>query len=214
MEQCTTRQNIEEAADIPHKAVKALCESGVPLHQTDGPIGELIRQLCPAARTMCKSSKMYEKYLPEVYGAQIANMRRDVANVPISLTVDETTEVHGDPATGTLVTYYTDDAEKDCCSALVGFTVSDEYNSAKIAFIVNNVLWVNHGMTLLLYVSDSASYMTKTVDDLHAAQRVDFFHIKDPCHLIHAAVSHALSQPEKRNMYDFVIKAGAVLKYG
>ncbi|KAJ1105145.1 hypothetical protein NDU88_002553 [Pleurodeles waltl] len=164
---------------------------------------------------MCKSIQMYEKCIPEVFHAQIANISWAVANVPISLTIDETTEVHGDPAIGTFVTYYTDDAEKGRRSGLVDVIVYDDCNSAKIALIVNYVLqklgksWHD----LVSKCSDSASYMTKAVNDLHAAQRDNFIHIKDPCHLIHAAVSHALSQPENRDMYEFVIKAGAVFEY-
>lgn len=67
---------------------------------------------------------MYEKYLPEVFEAQLGSIKQAVANVPILLTIDETTEVHGDPAIGTLVTYYCDDEEKGRRSALVDVTVS------------------------------------------------------------------------------------------
>ncbi|KAG0427749.1 hypothetical protein HPB47_025214 [Ixodes persulcatus] len=47
---------------------KPLLETaGIPLHQTDGPLGSLFRDKCPAARTMPSSTQMYRKYLPEVY---------------------------------------------------------------------------------------------------------------------------------------------------
>ncbi|KAG0437047.1 hypothetical protein HPB47_017621 [Ixodes persulcatus] len=95
MEDCLTRgkSRREDADDIRHKFCRALCQVGIPFHQTDGPLGSLFRDKCPAARTMPSSTQMYRKYLPKVYEHDLETIKEAVKNRPISLTIDETPEL-------------------------------------------------------------------------------------------------------------------------
>ncbi|KAH9360734.1 hypothetical protein HPB48_020213 [Haemaphysalis longicornis] len=99
----------KDADDITHKFCRALCQAGISLHQTDGPLGSLFREKCPAARTMPSSTQMYRKYLPEVCEHDLETIKEAVKNRPISLTIDEMPELHGRPAVAVLVTFYDDE---------------------------------------------------------------------------------------------------------
>ncbi|KAG0433678.1 hypothetical protein HPB47_019715 [Ixodes persulcatus] len=89
---------------------KPRLETGIPLHQTyDGPLDSLFCDKCPAARTMPSSTQMYRKYLPEVYEHDLETIKEAVKNRPISLTIDETPELHGRPEVAVLVTFYDDE---------------------------------------------------------------------------------------------------------
>lgn len=111
MEDCLTRSKShrEDADDSTQKFCQALCQTGIPLHQTDGPLGSLFQDKCPAARTMPSSTQMYRKYLPEVYEHDLETIKEAVKNHPISLTIDKTPELCGRPAVAVLVTFYDDE---------------------------------------------------------------------------------------------------------
>ncbi|KAG0435007.1 hypothetical protein HPB47_018737, partial [Ixodes persulcatus] len=74
----------KEGNDIAHEFCRALCQAAIPLHLTDGPLGDLFRRRCPAARTMPTSSQMYKKYLPDVYQSDVAAIRDAIRDSPIA----------------------------------------------------------------------------------------------------------------------------------
>ena len=48
----TGRKRKEEAMDINHEFVRAVCYSGLPFAVLEGPVADLVKRFCPAAHTM------------------------------------------------------------------------------------------------------------------------------------------------------------------
>ncbi|CAN7946846.1 unnamed protein product [Ixodes hexagonus] len=105
---CITRvsRKKDDADDVAHRFCRAPCKAGISLKKTDGPLGELFRNMCPAARTMPSAAMMYRKYLPDVFARDLSAVQEQCKNRPISLTVDETPELRGRPAVAVLVTFF------------------------------------------------------------------------------------------------------------
>ncbi|KAG0438365.1 hypothetical protein HPB47_017041, partial [Ixodes persulcatus] len=66
--------------DIAREFCRSLCQGGLALHQADGPVGELFRTRCPAARTLPALDQLYKKYLPEVYAKDVDTVTQLVAD--------------------------------------------------------------------------------------------------------------------------------------
>ncbi|KAH9363165.1 hypothetical protein HPB48_011867 [Haemaphysalis longicornis] len=137
MEDCLTRSKShrEDADDSTQKFCQALCQTGIPLHQTDGPLGSLFQDKCPAARTMPSSTQMYRKYLPEVYEHDLETIKEAVKNHPISLTIDKTPELCGRPAVAVLVTFY-DDEVPGCRTLMADLQVLQQRNAVYIGMLI------------------------------------------------------------------------------
>lgn len=216
MEDCLTRSKSrrEDADDITHKFCRALCQAGIPLHQTDGPLGSLFRDKCPAARTMPSSTQMYRKYLPEVYEHDLETIKEAVKNRPISLTIDETPELRGRPAVAVLVTFY-DDEVPGRRTLMADLQVLQQCNAVSIGMLIQEVLQklAKSLSDVCVLCSDSASYMQKLHRDMQQSH-TEFraLHFKDPCHLLNNILEEGLKVDCFKGARDFVVHFPALLK--
>ncbi|EEC17859.1 carrier protein, putative [Ixodes scapularis] len=146
---------------------KPRLETGIPLHQTDGLLGSLFREKCPAARKMPSSTQMYQKYLPEVYKHDLETIKEAVKNRPISLTINETPELRGRPAVAVLVTFYDDEVRASPAIAL-GYQRSyqnslDAFRTIFLAHGLRRGLWCAGGANVLRLSLGSAVQMSAYV---------------------------------------------------
>ncbi|KAG0432014.1 hypothetical protein HPB47_021251 [Ixodes persulcatus] len=193
---------------------KPRLETGIPLHQTDGPLGSLFRDKCPAARTMPSSTQMYRKYLPEVYERDLETIKEAVKNRPISLTIDETPELRGRPAVAVLVSFYDDDVPGRRI-LMADLQILQQCNAVSIGMLIQEVLQklVKSLGDVCVLCSDSASYMQKLHRDMQQSY-TEFraLHFKDPCHLLNNILEEGLKMDCFMGARDFVVHFPALLK--
>ncbi|KAG0445249.1 hypothetical protein HPB47_017801 [Ixodes persulcatus] len=189
--------------------------AGIPLHQTDGPLGSLFRDKFPAARTMPSSTQMYRKYLPEVHEHDLETIKEAVKNRPISLTIEETLELRGRPAVAVLVTFY-DDEVPGRRTLMADLQVLEQCNAVSIGTLIQEVLQkiAKSLSDVCVLCSDSASYLQKRHRDMQQSH-TEFraLHFKDPCHFLSNIFEEGLKMDcFIKETRDFVVRFPAILK--
>lgn len=199
--------------DIAHEFCRSLCQGGVVLHQADGPVGELFRTRCPAARTLLASDQLYKKYLPEVYAKKIETVTQLVANRRVSATINETPEMHGRPGVALLFTFSDPDSSFLKKTVLANVRVSKQCNSTTVSLLLQDVLtkYDKNLSNVSAIVSDSASYMQKITRELNASCP-DFVavHIRDICHLLNVVLTESMKVPSFTAVRELVIRVPAM----
>ncbi|XP_078527943.1 uncharacterized protein LOC144802589 [Lissotriton helveticus] len=213
---CFKREHEEK--DLAHEFTRALVQSGTSLNQADGPIGDLFRKFAQAGETIPTCSEMYCKYLPEVFQTDLEHIAALISDgVKISVTVDETAEMHGDPAVAVLFTFC--DAENGCVrrTVMADLDVVETCNALSISALLQKALERFHKSwsDVVCIGRDSATYMKKLCDDLGNSMP-DFkaIQVRDPCRLLDGVLKAALTSSElMRSTVDFVVHAGTLFRY-
>ncbi|XP_078518243.1 uncharacterized protein LOC144782856 [Lissotriton helveticus] len=208
----------EEEKDVAHEFVRALVQSGTSLHQADGPIGNLFRKRAPAFKTLPKTTQMYEKYLPEVFLADIEHISELLqGDVKISVTIDETPEMRGDPAVAVVITFCDAKNGWHRRTIMADLDVLETCNAVSLGMLLQRVLtkFNKDWSDIVCICSDSATYMKKLCDDLSKAMpELKCFPVRDPCHLLDGMLKAALQSSElMKNAIDFVVHSGALFRY-
>lgn len=178
------RSNKQDAGDISHEFCRALCHAGIPLHQADGPLGDLFRRKCPAVRTMPSSDQLYRKYLPGVFENDLPAIRHAVKERPNSITVDETPKLRSRSAAARYAFY--DDKLPGRRTLIIDLQVLQQCNAASIAMLVQESL-EKAGKTsadVAVLCSDSASHIknfTTTYESPTQYSRLSTSKIPDIC---------------------------------
>nr|XP_014343832.1 PREDICTED: uncharacterized protein LOC106703453 [Latimeria chalumnae] len=165
---------------------------------------------------MPKAAQLYNKYLPEVFELDLEHIKELVRDAQISITVDETPEIHGDPAVAVLFTFYKD-SENVRYTMMTDLEVLESCNAVSVSALTQQVLdkFEKRWEDVVCFCSDSASYMKKLCEDLKSA-KTEFnpFIIRDPCQLLDGVVKRGLKCSKLfQNVLDFVMHSGAVFKY-
>nr|XP_014345642.1 PREDICTED: uncharacterized protein LOC106704024 [Latimeria chalumnae] len=129
----------EEEMDVTHEFTRALAQSGICLSQADGPIGSVFCKRAAAAKTMPKAAQLYSKYLPEGFESDLEHIKELVRDVQISITVDETPEIHGDPAVAVLFTFYKD-SQNVRYTVMADLEVLESCNAISVSALIQQVL--------------------------------------------------------------------------
>ncbi|KAH7964997.1 hypothetical protein HPB49_002762 [Dermacentor silvarum] len=198
LEECITRARSkrEDANDILHQFCRALCHAGIPLHQADGPLGNLFRSKCPAARTMPGSDQLYRKYLHGVSDKDLETISSLTKDEPISVTIDESPELRGRPAVVLLAKYQL------ACQVSIGMLIQTALQ--KVGKTLGDVA---------VLCADSASYMQKRHKDLQLSNpEFKALHFKYPCHLLNNALEDGIRRSSFNVVHDFVVHFPAMLK--
>lgn len=161
-------------------------------------MGELFRTRCPAARTLPASDQLYRKYLPEVYAKDVETVTQLVVDRRISVTIDETPEMHEMPAVALLFTFSDPDSSFLKRTVLADLCVLNQCNSTTIGLLLQEVLtkYDKSLSDVSAIVSDSASYIQKMTCELNASCP-DFVtvHIRDICHLLNVVLTESMKVP-------------------
>ncbi|KAJ1169172.1 hypothetical protein NDU88_001078 [Pleurodeles waltl] len=207
-----------EEKDLAHEFTRALVQSGTSLDQADGPIGDLFRKFAPAGEKIPTSTEMYCKYLPEVFKADLDHITALISGgIKISVTVDETPEMLGDPAVAVLFTFC--DAENGWVrrTVMADLDIVETCNAVSISALLQKVLERFHKnwSDVVCIGSDSATYMKKLCDDLgKTVPEFKAIHVRDPCRLLDGVLKAALHSSElMRNAVDFVVHADTLFRY-
>ncbi|KAG0445226.1 hypothetical protein HPB47_018110 [Ixodes persulcatus] len=188
MEECITRvsRKTDEVNDVAQK----FCKAGV-LSKTSRHLGDIVRSICPAARTTPSAQMIYLKYLPDVFDKELSVLRELCENRPIFLTIDETRNFIAD------------------------LQLIQKCNTVAVGVLVQEVLGKLRKSFRYVYVvsSDSASYMYKLHKDIQL-YHAEFMalHFKEPCHLLNITLSEGLKLVEFNVVQNFVVYCPALLK--
>ncbi|XP_078518510.1 uncharacterized protein LOC144783384 [Lissotriton helveticus] len=218
--EATTSVKVEhnQEKDVAHEFARALAQSGTCLNQADGPIGDLFRKLASEGNRLPNSTQMYAKYLPDVFQADLDYISALLhGEVKISVTVDETLEMHENPAVAVLLTFCDTGNGWVRRTVMVDLHVIETCNAVSIAVLLQNVLekFGKNWCDVVCICSDSAGYMKRMCNDL-SKEMPEFkaFHIRDPCHLLDDMLKAALNSSElMKGAVDFVIHCGDLFKF-
>jgi hypothetical protein len=211
----TSKKQKEEAMDVSHEFVRAVCYGGLPFSVLDGPIADLVKRFCPAARTMPGVDALAGPYLERVYSLHAEQIKTKIRDQPVTIIVDESPELMGRPCVNTLLSFY-DVEKRDKVTLMVNCSFLTVCNAASIALYLSDVLksydvkWEK----VIALASDSAAYMKALFADLKKAQNPSMIHITCPAHLINVAVSTSLqSTPSISDVHKVVIHMGSIFKH-
>ncbi|XP_069086040.1 uncharacterized protein [Pleurodeles waltl] len=207
----------EEEKDVVHEFARALVKSGTSLHQIDGPIGNLFRRCAPMGTTMPTSTEMHEKYLPELFLTDVKHISELLhGDVKISVTIDESLEMHGDPAMAVLFTFCDSKNGWVRRTLMADVDIAENCNAVLIGVLLQKVLCrFNKNLSdIVLILIDSPAYMKAVCDDLSKGMpEFKPFLVRDPCRMLDGMLESALKSSElMRNTVDFVVCCGAVFR--
>ena len=189
----TARKRKEEVVDISHKFVRAVCYSGLPYAVLEGPVADLVKQFCPAARTMPGVDSLAGPYLDRVFSLHTEQIKVKIGDQPVTIIVDESPELMGRPCVNTLFSFY--DTEKRGKTVLmVDCSFLTVCNAASILLHLTDVLktYDLDWKRVLGLASDSAAYMRSLFADLRRSHNPRMIHITCPaqcCYMHSAGVS-------------------------
>ncbi|KAJ1110244.1 hypothetical protein NDU88_007599 [Pleurodeles waltl] len=203
---------------VAHEFARALVQSGTCLNQTDGPIGALFRKCASEGKFLPDSPQMYAKYLPDLFQADLEHISALIhGDKKISVSVDETLELHGNPAVAVLFTFCDTGNGWVRRTIMADLHVVETCNAVSIARLLQNVLekFDKNWCDVLCICSDSTGYMKMFCNDLSKGMS-DFraFHIRDPCHLLDDMLKAALKSSElMRRAVDFVVHCSELFRF-
>lgn len=210
----TARRNKEETVDVCHEFVKAVCYSGLPFAVMEGPVADLVKQFCPAARSMPGVDSLAGPYLDRVFHHHTEQIKMKIGDQPVTVIVDESPELLGRPCLNTLFAFY--DVEKgDRRVLLVDCSFLNVCNAASILLHLTDVLrkYNLDWSRVIGLASDSAAYMRALFADLKRSHNPRMVHIACPAHLINVAVSTALESPDFTRLQKVATHMGSLFKH-
>ncbi|KAH7978447.1 hypothetical protein HPB49_005524 [Dermacentor silvarum] len=133
---------------------------------------------------------------------------------PISVTINESSELRGRPAMAVLATFY-DDKLPVRRTLMIDLQIVQQCNAVSIGMLIQTALQ-KVGKTsgnVAVLCSDSAFYMQKLHKDLQLSnpefKKLD---LKDPCHLLNNALEDGIRTSSFNVVHDFVVHFPAMLK--
>ncbi|XP_069509341.1 uncharacterized protein [Ambystoma mexicanum] len=209
------KRKCDEENNVNHEFARALVQSGASLHQTDGPIGKLFCRHAPAATMLPKTTDMYEKYLHEIFLTDLDHIIELLhGGVKVSVTIDETPEMHGEPALAVLFTFCDPKIGWVRRTIMVDFDIVDTCNAVSIAALLQKLLgkFGKDWCDVVCICSKSASCMKNVCDDLsRGIPEFKAFPMQDPCRLMDGVLKAALESSElMKNAVDFVVHSAAL----
>lgn len=180
---------------IIFELLKAWVSADIPIEKIDK-MRDFFRTYCREGGSIPSASTLRKQYLGDVFNEHLNKLKEEFANKPISIIIDETTDVRARSIVNVLFNYQNK-------TKLVSVNFLDKVNNVTIGQLVLQLLieWSIPFNSLRLFVSDSAAYMKKCVRDVLSPVMPQVVH--NPCS---AHILHLISEAFISNSHFDIIK--------